>query len=625
MAATGYVSTTGDARKVSKTGDTMTGELVLPDSSPDTALTAASRGYVDSRTPSTAVVQCAAPTGTAATDQAAINAALALLPAGGGVVQLQAGTYVLPAPGVASSGCVSLSVNGSVLAGQGMGVTTLKVANGTSASITGVVRTPSGVANSLITVRDLTIDGNKANKSGSPTIIGFFCGVTPNSTQTDTDITLERVEIKNCTDYGADPHERTTRLRVSGCVFHGNDTDGITLDACYDSTVEGCVSYSNGRHGFNFVTASTRVRVVDCHAYSNSGNGFTAQNGAKYLTLTACHAYGNTGAGFVLNGVAQSGQQDNTPGGIHTLNACIAATNGTHGYQLVGCSNNTLTGCRSQDASGAANNTSDHYRIAESGTDYSTNNTLLACTWGQTSGVANAAKYGIEEQSSNDGPTFVLGCSGTGTATGSLNMLNATSLLAAAHNGSSNSHPIGVYAFDLPSLHGYKEWNWPPDLSGASAGVAMVAGTIYGLRIDAQTGQQISNIVINIGQAGTSMTAGQCIASIIDGTTGTELARTGDIATLLQGSGVTVLPLAAAFTPSIGQKLGGMILANSSGSMPQLVRSSSTSATGPNAGLTSASPRRYFTAGTGQTSMPSSFTMSATTATGALTFWGALS
>lgn len=47
MTATGYVSTTGDTRKVNRAGDTMTGELVLPDSSPDTALTAASKGYVD--------------------------------------------------------------------------------------------------------------------------------------------------------------------------------------------------------------------------------------------------------------------------------------------------------------------------------------------------------------------------------------------------------------------------------------------------------------------------------------------------------------------------------------------------------------------------------------------------
>lgn len=47
MTATGYVSTTGDTRKVDKSGDTMTGELTLPDSSPDLALNAASKGYVD--------------------------------------------------------------------------------------------------------------------------------------------------------------------------------------------------------------------------------------------------------------------------------------------------------------------------------------------------------------------------------------------------------------------------------------------------------------------------------------------------------------------------------------------------------------------------------------------------
>lgn len=50
MTATGYVSTTGDARKVDVAGDTMTGELVLPDSSPDTSLAAASKGYVDGET-----------------------------------------------------------------------------------------------------------------------------------------------------------------------------------------------------------------------------------------------------------------------------------------------------------------------------------------------------------------------------------------------------------------------------------------------------------------------------------------------------------------------------------------------------------------------------------------------
>jgi len=47
MTATGYVSTTGDARKVSKAGDTLTGDLVLNDATPDTANSAAAKAYVD--------------------------------------------------------------------------------------------------------------------------------------------------------------------------------------------------------------------------------------------------------------------------------------------------------------------------------------------------------------------------------------------------------------------------------------------------------------------------------------------------------------------------------------------------------------------------------------------------
>jgi hypothetical protein len=47
MTATGYVSTTGDARKVNKAGDTLTGDLVLVDAVPDTANSAAPKAYVD--------------------------------------------------------------------------------------------------------------------------------------------------------------------------------------------------------------------------------------------------------------------------------------------------------------------------------------------------------------------------------------------------------------------------------------------------------------------------------------------------------------------------------------------------------------------------------------------------
>jgi len=63
MTAVGYASTTGDTRKVSKSGDTMTGELVLPDASPDTALAAAAKGYVDTQDGTKASLAGAAFTG----------------------------------------------------------------------------------------------------------------------------------------------------------------------------------------------------------------------------------------------------------------------------------------------------------------------------------------------------------------------------------------------------------------------------------------------------------------------------------------------------------------------------------------------------------------------------------
>lgn len=46
MTAVGYASTSGDTRKVTKSGDTMTGDLVLADSSPDTDLSATPKSYV---------------------------------------------------------------------------------------------------------------------------------------------------------------------------------------------------------------------------------------------------------------------------------------------------------------------------------------------------------------------------------------------------------------------------------------------------------------------------------------------------------------------------------------------------------------------------------------------------
>lgn len=69
-----------------------------------------------------------------------------------------------------------------------MGVTVLKVKNGNEA-MTGIVRTPSGTTFKNCNLRNITLDGNKANNAvGAGLVIGYFCGVSPGVAQTDEDI-----------------------------------------------------------------------------------------------------------------------------------------------------------------------------------------------------------------------------------------------------------------------------------------------------------------------------------------------------------------------------------------------------------------------------------------------------
>jgi parallel beta-helix repeat protein len=574
----------------------------------------------DSRFPSTAVVQVPAPTGVAATDQANINTAIASLPSGGGVVQLQAGTYVVPAPGSASSGCVSMTFNNSVLAGMGMGVTTIQLSSG-STGVTGIVRTPSGVANSKITFRDFTIDGNSSGQSGTPVIIGFFCGVTPNSTQTDTDIAVVRVEAMNCTGYGFDPHERTTRLYMLGCVSHNNGTDGahdgFTLDACYDSQIIGCVSYSNGRHGFNLVTASNSVQLIGCESYSNTGAGIVLQNGAKNNIITGCKVHDNTLEGILINGLPQSGQQDNNPGVSNSIKANEILLSGTHGIHVVGGSYNHIAGNTVRDSSQTTTNSSNQIYLDESGTTYSTYNTVVDNDL-NVSGVTNVPKYGIFEKTSNEDFNFVFGNRSLGANTAQILLNGSTSSRLAAHNGV-NEHPAtSPYSQDIPSIHGLIEWPFPTSVATSSSVLSI--GKISLSRITAQTGGTISNVAFNILTAAAS--ASNCYIGIYSSDGQTLLAQSADFSsTIGTSTGAFTIPLSASFSLAAGTTiLVGIVIGNATTTAPALARGASGANT-KNYGLTTSSPLLISAFGSALTAVPSTITLASTSGSGAVDFW----
>jgi parallel beta-helix repeat protein len=225
--------------------------------------------------------------------QAAVNAARA---AGGGEVYIPSGTYIVTGYSSPSLGCIMLYDNITV-SGDGMGQTTVKLQDGWSTAITGIFRTQYGVENHDISVHDLTIDGNRANTLGK--IDGWFCGVAPGQPGTDSNITLDKVEIMNCLGYGFDPHERTTNLTITNCVSHGNGLDGFTLDYLINSHIDNNIAYGNDRHGFNIVTTTHDTELTNNVAYNNGGEGIMVQRGSEdipgpyNITITGGSCYGN--------------------------------------------------------------------------------------------------------------------------------------------------------------------------------------------------------------------------------------------------------------------------------------------------------------------------------------------
>ncbi len=269
--------------------------------------------------------------------QAAVDAAAA---AGGGQVYVPSGTYIVSGGEEASDGCIMLKSN-VYMYGDGMGETTLKLADGSNQEITGIVRSAYGEETHDFGLSNLTIDGNRDNTTGK--VDGWFNGYIPGAEGQDSNVTLDGVEILNCSGYGFDPHEQTVNMVIENCVSHGNGLDGFVADYLIDSTFINNVAYDNDRHGFNIVTSTNSFSLVDNVAYGNSGGGIVVQRGSEDIpsptdiTITGGAVYDNAAEGILIKM-----SNDVTISGVDIHN------NGSAGIRLYGSSDvtvvdNTLT------------------------------------------------------------------------------------------------------------------------------------------------------------------------------------------------------------------------------------------------------------------------------------------
>lgn len=293
-------------------------------------------------------------------DRAAIQAALdAAHNAGGGEVYIPAGIYAVTGNTSGSdSGALRVRDNVTIY-GDGMGTTTIKVMDGWSGKITGVMRTPYGEGTENVIVRDLTLDGNRANTTGK--IDGWFNGYAPGQIGQDTNILLERMEIKDMSGYGFDPHEQTYDLIIRDSVSHGNGLDGFVADYIRgDSVYENNIAYDNDRHGFNIVTSSADLLLKDNIAYGNGSAGIVVQRGSENIdlvsdiTIEGGELYGNAKEGIqvkISDGVAISGVSihDNGSNGIRVFGSTGVVIEGNTIYNNSQSSHNSFAEIRLQD------------------------------------------------------------------------------------------------------------------------------------------------------------------------------------------------------------------------------------------------------------------------------------
>ncbi|WP_296253673.1 glycosyl hydrolase family 28-related protein [Pseudomonas sp. UBA4194] len=341
--------------------------------------------------------------------QKAIDAAAA---AGGGQVEMAAGTYLLSGAGLTMRDNVTLN-------GQGMGTTTLKLADGSGqakALLNGATAQHTGASN-------LTLDANDANTTGSTS--GWLNG-------SASDVRLDGVEALNASAYGFDLRGQASQIDLRDSVAHHNAIDGVIADRLVQSDFRDNTAYDNGGNGFNI---GGDLNLNDSRAYANGLNGILIQEGTgvanapSSLTVVGGDVYGNAGDGvkvqgadiFVVNGMDIHGNGGN---GVHVdkgvygdvsfnqiyanagagaaAEVLVEGRNPTSGFNTVGF--NVITG--------GANST---YGVLERNSDYNLINQNVISQTLLGGAVANGPH---SDNSTNPGAVSVMGTPGIDIITG---------------------------------------------------------------------------------------------------------------------------------------------------------------------------------------------------------------
>lgn len=237
-----------------------------------------------------------------------INTALAT----GLPVYIPAGTFL--------TGAITVPVN-SVIFGSGV-LSVIKLKTTGNAT---VLSLGSGT-----TIRDLTINGDKANQVGS----GFHGVKITNGVLSK----LINLNIINAKGDGVNvTGTSTSKVLIQSCNVTGFTGSGITVDSGSFVTIDSCNTHTSDvtaspGNGVSLVSAGSAgslISVTGCAAHNNQGSGFAVKgSGTKNITdvtITGCISSSNTLSGYHLQTVDRV-----------TISGCIGNLNTVDGFRLEG-------------------------------------------------------------------------------------------------------------------------------------------------------------------------------------------------------------------------------------------------------------------------------------------------
>lgn len=553
-------------------------------------------------------------------DTAAIQSALNAVGLGG-VVYLPPGAYGVSAPLYIPPQVTLWGSHSSHIDSTTCAIKALSTFSSSAAAMILMVDQATGgysVASNQQRLLSVTLDGSNITGSTVDGIQfqGFVHGVI-----------VEDVQVRNVPNHYVNIVSNSSGVAYSGRFTRvlGNTCGGYgyAVGAMTDTTWIDVESIAAGKSGWLLAAAPSNSKFIGCRSEYSNWNGWeisgawTGGTAAGGPTLTDCSTDGNNRNGILITA---TGDSPLTVIGGSFRRDGANGTSGGGGYAAIQCTGSTIpvtivspTVYPGVAQTGGANSPQYGFAVGSSSSNASVGG-----------GVLHAATQAWYDDGTNTnisrGANIIERVGTESSYTTAFHGLQSSLAAPPTWDSGAGSTVYSLVAdTPLPEDQSLIAWTYDPALQNASNNPT--GGVVYLIRFVLRRPLTVTNVILGVASAPSGLTTGENFAGLYN-SGGTLLSATADQSTNWAGTGEKVMALTTAQAVKPGIYYVGFV-ANASTTTPGFSRVSTQSSSIVNAGTTSSNPR-YATILTGQTSLPSSVSITSAAAS-SISYWAALS